>query len=239
MAPRAFVDILPAAGEVLVEGDEHHYLFRVRRLAVGDPVVVADATGREADARVLSVDAARARLSILGTPRDAPRRAPRLTVLQGLIKGERMDWCVEKLAECGADEIVLIAAARSVVKLDAVRAEARRAKLDATARAAARQSQQPVTEVRGPFSLATALAEVSADVRLVCHPQARESPLRAPAHAREIAILVGPEGGLAPEELEAALGAGFAPVSLGVGVLRAETAGPVACAAIRLGVAKP
>ncbi|HTJ42038.1 MAG TPA: RsmE family RNA methyltransferase [Kofleriaceae bacterium] len=232
------MELLPAAGEVLIEGDEHHYLFRVRRLAVGDAVVVTDATGREADARVLSVDATRARLSIQGVPRDAMRRAPRITVLQSLIKGERMDWCIEKLAECGADEIVLVAAARSVVKLEPQRAESRRARLDAMARAAARQSQQPVPEVRGPFAIASALADVSADVRLVCHPQARESPLRAPAHAREIAILVGPEGGLAPEELEAALAHGFAPVSLGAGVLRAETAGPVACAAIRLGAVK-
>jgi 16S rRNA (uracil1498-N3)-methyltransferase len=71
----------------------------------------------------------------------------------------------------------------------------------------------------------------------VCHPPAREAPLAVPAGAREVAILVGPEGGLAPGELEAALAAGFAAVSLGTGVLRAETAGPVACAAIRIAAA--
>jgi len=143
---------------------------------------------------------------------------------------------VEKLAECGADAIVLVETARSVVRLDGARASGRRERLAAIARAAARQSQQPMPDVRGPMSLAEALAATTADVRLVCHPQAREAPLRVPAGAREVAIVVGPEGGLAPEELEAALGAGFAPVSLGPGVLRAETAGPVACAAIRMGV---
>jgi 16S rRNA (uracil1498-N3)-methyltransferase len=239
MSARAFVDELPDAGEVELGGDEHHYLFRVRRLAVGDELDVADAAGRQARARVTAVSATAARLAIVGAVREAPPRRPRVTVLQALIKGERMDWCVEKLAECGADAIALVETARCVVRLEGARASGRRERLAAIARSAARQSQQPVPEVRGPSSLADALAgAAAADVKLVCHPQAREAPLAVPAGAREVAILVGPEGGLAPEELEAALAAGFAAVSLGTGVLRAETAGPVACAAIRIGSAR-
>jgi 16S rRNA (uracil1498-N3)-methyltransferase len=233
MTPRTFVEAL--AGEVEVTGDEHHYLFRVRRLAVGDPVIVVDGAGHEADARVAAIGPERARLEV-GPARAAARPRPRLVVLQGLIKGERMEWCVEKLTEAGADAIVLVACARAVVRLDGPRAAARRDRLAARARAAARQSQRPVPAVTGPVALAEALAGAAgAGVRVVCHPAAREARLAARhAAAGEVAILIGPEGGLAPDEVEAAVAAGFAPVSLGDGVLRAETAGPLACAFLRL-----
>jgi len=236
MTARALVDALPAAGgELSIEGDEHHYLFRVRRLAVDDALIVADAAGQEADARVLAVDATTARLAV-GAPRDAIAERPRITVLQALIKGDRMEWCVEKLAECGADAIVLVASARAVVRLDGERASARRDRLASIAKAAARQSRRAVPAVEGPVSLGEALRRAAAcDLRLVCHPHAHESPLHVPPDVREVALLVGPEGGLAADEVEAALAAGFEAVSLGRGVLRAETAGPVACAAIRIG----
>jgi len=236
---RVRVRVKPAAlvaGDIAIDGDGHHYLARVRRLGPGDPVVVFDGAGREAPAVVTAVDADRVVVRA-AAPRPAPAPAPRIVVLQALIKGDRMDWCVEKLVEVGADRIVLVAAERSVVRLDAERARSRQRRLQALAEAAARQcGRADVPPVSEPLPLAAALAEAAAcEARRVCHPSAGE-PLAAIA-AASVAVLIGPEGGLAPAELDAALAAGFAPVALGPHTLRAETAGPVAVAGIRLLVA--
>jgi 16S rRNA (uracil1498-N3)-methyltransferase len=121
-----------------------------------------------------------------------------------------------------------------VVKLDGERAAARQKRLQAVADAAARQcGRAEVPPVSMLLPLPAALARAAAcEIHLVCHPVATAAPAAGPAAS--VAILVGPEGGLAPAELDRAMAAGYAPVSLGPYVLRAETAGPVAVAALRL-----
>lgn len=222
-----------ATGRAVVSGDDHHYLFRVRRLAPGARLVVFDGEGGEADAEVETVEAAHAVLR-LGPVRREPPSALHLTVIQGLIKGERMDWCVQKLVEVGADRIVLVATERSVVRLDGERAASRQARMAAIAREAAKQSHRAAVPAVELLELEAALA-APVDLRLVCHPAAVR-PLRdhLATPARTVAILVGPEGGLAPGEVERAEAAGFEAVSLGRGILRAETAGVAAVSALRI-----
>ena len=229
--------LVPAAalvsGRAVVTGDDHHYLFRVRRLAPGARLVVFDGEGGEADAEVESVEAAQAVLR-LGEVRREPPAALHLTVIQGLIKGERMDWCVQKLVEVGADRIVLVATERSVVRLDGERSASRQARMQAIAREAAKQSHRAAVPPVEVVELAVALA-MPAALRLVCHPAAAR-PLRdhLATPTRSAAILVGPEGGLSPGEMERAEAAAFEPVSLGRGILRAETAGVAAVSAFRI-----
>lgn len=222
-----------AAGRAVVAGDDHHYLFRVRRLAPGARLVVFDGEGGEADAEVAEVGATEAVLR-LGPARREPAPALHLTVLQALIKGERMDWCVQKLVEVGVDRIVLVAAERCVVRLDGERAASRLARMAAIAREAAKQARRATVP---PVELATldeALA-TAADLRVVCHPAAERGLAAACARGgASAAILVGPEGGLAPGEVDRALAAGFEAVALGTPILRAETAGVVAAAALRI-----
>ncbi len=221
-----------AIGEVVtVRGDDHHYLFRVRRLTVGDAVTVFDGQGGEADAVVESIGAVEATLRV-GPARREPAPALHLTVIQALIKGERMDWCIEKLVEVGVDRIVVVATERAVVKLDAARAASRLARLSTVAREAAKQARRAVVPAVELASLDEALA-IPAALRLCCHPVAA-GPLPVGTAAASAVILVGPEGGLAPGELDRASAAGFEAVSLGPTVLRAETAGPAAVAALKL-----
>jgi 16S rRNA (uracil1498-N3)-methyltransferase len=224
-----------AAGDLALpaSGDAYHYLTRVLRLAPGARVVLFDGAGLEADAAIGAIDAERA-VVCAAAPRPVAAPVPRIVVLQALIKGDRMDWCVEKLVEVGADEIAIVAAERSVVKLDGDRAAARQKRLQAVAAAAARQcGRADVPAVAAPEPLAAALRRVATcEIRLVGDPAA-SAPPRA-GDAASVALLVGPEGGLAPAELDQAAAAGFAPVTLGPYVLRAETAGPVAVAALRL-----
>jgi 16S rRNA (uracil1498-N3)-methyltransferase len=226
----------PAAlvpGERAIEGDEHHYLMRVRRARIGDPVEVFDGAGRRARAEIVAIGERSTTLR-LGAVEAIAAAAPRVTALVPLIKGDRMDVCLEKLVEVGVDELVVWPAARSVVRLDGDRRGGRAAKYQAAAQAAARQcGRADIPTVAIADSLAAALAGLAPSTRLVLDPGA-EAGLTLPSPPPvAIAIASGPEGGLAPEELDRLTAAGFAPLGLGPRILRAETAPVVMVALIR------
>lgn len=227
---RIFVD--PAAlvaGELIVRGDEHHYLARVRRARPGDAVELVDGAGRRCAAIIARIADAETVLEA-GSPEPIAPRPPRVRALVPLIKGDRMDSCIEKLVEVGADAIVVWPAARSVVRLDDSRRDARLAKYQAIAQAAARQSGVArVPEVASAASLAAALTGLPDGARFVLDPTS-DAPLD-PGAAADVTVVSGPEGGLAPDELDQL--AGFTAVGLGPRVLRAETAPVVAVALIR------
>jgi 16S rRNA (uracil1498-N3)-methyltransferase len=246
---RIFVAQL-AAGELTITGDEHHYLHRVRRARPGDAVELVDGAGHRAAATIerISGDVTVVRA---GVPELVPDAAPRIRVLVPLIKGDRMDTCLEKLVEVGADEIVVWPAARAVVRLDGDRLDARVQKFRAAVQAAARQcGRASVPTVTSADSLAAAIglpptapslagtgsatgeapSPAPACLRFVLDPGAERAAIPA---ADDITIISGPEGGLAPEELDALAAAGFASLGLGPRVLRAETAPVVAVALVR------
>jgi len=218
-------------GELAITGDEHHYLGRVRRARVGDALELVDGAGRRAEATIARMTAAETVVHVAAIEALADA-APRVRVLVPLIKGDRMDACLEKLVEVGADELVVWPAARSVVKLDGARRDARLAHYAATALAAARQSgRAAVPAVELADSLGAALAALPADsARLVLDPLAERGALPAAAH---VTLASGPEGGLAPAEHDALAAARFAPLGLGPRVLRAETAPVIAVALLR------
>jgi 16S rRNA (uracil1498-N3)-methyltransferase len=216
---------------------EHHYLARVRRAAVGDAITVFDGAGHAADGVVVAIAADRARVRV-GAVATVAAPIPHITSIIPLIKGDRLDTCVEKLTEVGVDAIVLYDAARAVVRLAADKVEGRRVRLAAVAEAAARQAgRASLPTVSGPVTLAEALAAAAAcDSRWVAHPAADppEIPRQAAIGVRFLAILTGPEGGLTADELAAAATAGFVAVGLGPYVLRAETAPIVAAGYARI-----
>ncbi|HSR99304.1 MAG TPA: RsmE family RNA methyltransferase [Kofleriaceae bacterium] len=233
---RIFVDPAElAAGELVLRGDEHHYLARVRRARPGDRVELLDGAGRRATATIARIADAETTLAAELPERIVPR-PPFVRALVPLIKGDRMDTCLEKLVEVGVSAIVVWPAARSVARLDDARRDARGAKYQALARAAARQSgRADVPEVAIAADLAAALAALpspSAGARLVLVPASDAAP--DPGTADDVTIVSGPEGGLAPEELDRLTGpAGFVAAGLGPRVLRAETAPVVAVALLR------
>jgi 16S rRNA (uracil1498-N3)-methyltransferase len=224
------------AGELLLDGRDHHYVARVRRLRAGAELLLLDGAGREAEARVDRVGDRDTRLSV-AAPRPAPRDArPELVVLLSLIKGERMDWAIEKLVELGVDRIVPVCAERSVVRVAPGGAGQRQRRLEAVARAAAQQCRRAeLADIAEPVALADAVAQLRpGTLALVLWEEERSRTLRdalSPG-ASAVALLVGPEGGFTSAEVACAVAAGFETVRLGPLVLRAETAAIAAVAAI-------
>jgi 16S rRNA (uracil1498-N3)-methyltransferase len=241
---RIFVAPL-VTGELTVRGDEHHYLSRVRRARAGDRVELVDGEGLRATAEILAVGPDETRLAV-GAVQPAPAARPEIRALIPAIKGDRMDVCIEKLVEAGADAIVVWPAARAVVKLDGTRRESRLEHYRGIAQAAARQSgRATVPTVEWAESLAAALKETGPVLSaapdhgtvpfsgIVLDPGCDERALPALDRDGVLVVASGPEGGLTPAELETLIGAGFSPLGLGPRVLRAETAPVIAVALVR------
>ena len=215
-----------AAGALVIRGDEHHYVMRVRRARVGDPVELVDGAGRRAAAVIARIAEAETELTV-DAPTAIASAPPHIRALIPLIKGDRMDQCIEKLVEVGCDEIIVWPAARAVVKLDADRRASRLAKFAALAQAAARQcGRAQVPSVAFADSLGAARRS---GMCVVLDPTS-DGVLDA-RDAAEVTLVSGPEGGFAPEELDSL--AAFTPVGLGPRVLRAETAPVIATAIVR------
>ncbi len=219
---------------VEVTGDEAHHAVAVRRLRVGEQVVLTDGEGRSLTGavtttgkRVFTVEAA------LVSSVDRP--SPAFTVVQALPKGDRGELAVEVLTEVGVDVVVPWAAARSVAIWKGERAARSHARWQATAREAGKQSRRwwlPTVTPLAPTDTVRDLV-ADADLAVVLHEDAT-TPLAGvdvPAAGR-IVVVVGPEGGIAPDELALLESAGAVTVRLGDEVLRTSTAGVVAVAAL-------
>lgn len=221
-------------GEVLVDGSEGHHAVAVRRLRAGERVLVADGSGGGVRGEVVEATKAGLRVRVDEVLTET-RRPVRLVVAQALAKGDRAELAVEMLTEVGVDEVVPWQASRSVARWSADRVDRGLARWRSTAREAAKQSRRlRVPAVSDPVAtraLAGRLA--AADLALVLHEDA-EAPIATvplPA-AGEVVVVVGPEGGISPEELAAFEEAGARTVRVGDHVLRTSTAGVVALAAL-------
>lgn len=219
------------AGEIEITGDEHRYIGIVRRSRPGDELELFDGDGRRAAATIVRV-LANATVVQVGAIESEPARPPHVRVLVPLIKGDRMDFCLEKLVEVGADEIVAWPGERSVVKLDPTKRAARCAHYASVVQAATRQSRRAIAPtVAIAESLRTAVQILPPGIRIALDPEVERTAL--PCDAADLTVASGPEGGLSPEEVHVLAAAGFLRLGLGPRVLRAETAPVVAVALVR------
>ena len=217
-----------------LSGPAAHYLTVVHRLEPGAAFVAFDPeSGLEADSRVVRVER-RTLLCELEEPRLAARRgALDVTLLQGVGKGDKLEDVVRTATALGARAVCFVAAERSVARPSAERAT----RLKSAAIEAARQSGRgDIPRIVLPEPLEQVLAAWrGAGANKLCLEPGAEKPLGARL-AEPAALLIGPEGGLSPRELELADAAGFERVSLGPLTLRTELAAAVAlgCCAARL-----
>jgi 16S rRNA (uracil1498-N3)-methyltransferase len=204
----------------------------VRRLRPGERADVSDGAGTLAEGTVTEVTKDSVTLSLLAV-RTVPAAQPRLAVAQALPKGDRGELAVELMTEIGADTIIPWSAARSVTRWQAERGAKALAKWRATAREAAKQSRRPwlpeVTDLATTKVLAERVAAAACAVILEADAAARLHELPLPGQG-EILLLVGPEGGITPEERATLRDAGAVEARLGPTVLRTSTAGAAATA---------
>lgn len=227
---------LPAAGGAfdLPAGPAAH-VARVLRLVAGDELVLFDGFGQEAMASITAVRGAAVSVqtaAAMPVDRESPLR---LTLVQGVSRGERMDLVMQKATELGVARLVPVLTERSVVKLDAAQAAKRLQHWQGVVAAACEQSGRAwLPEVAAPQPLLKWLAQPPAagEARFLLHPGSTTRARDLPA-LRAATLLIGPEGGLSPQEREAALLAGFQDLSLGPRVLRTETAALAALAALQ------
>lgn len=220
-------------GTVTLDGPEGRHAVSVRRLRVGEEVVLTDGAGTGAHGTVEAVHGKdRLDVAVSGVrTEDEPR--PRITVVQALPKGDRGEVSVETMTETGVDAIVPWQAARCITQWKGERGAKSLAKWRATAREAGKQSRRlrfpEVAEAMTSKEVAALLA--GADFAAVLHEEGSE-PLATAAlpGAGSIVLVVGPEGGVSPDELALFADAGAAPYRLGRTVLRTSTAGTAACA---------
>lgn len=211
-----------------------HHALRVLRLAPGTAIEVFDGKGAALPG-VLVASGKRAALEARGEVRRTPLREPRLTLVQGIASGDKMDWIVEKATELGVDVVVPLAARRSVLRLQGERREKRWRHWQRVAQAACGQcGRDMLPEILAPLTMGEWLARPAAPgLSVVCHPEAEASllPLLRRAAPEALTLWVGPEGGWDEEELALAQRHGVLPVRWGGYVLRTETAGLALAAA--------
>jgi 16S rRNA (uracil1498-N3)-methyltransferase len=221
-----------AVGDPLeLGGDEGRHAATVRRTRAGERLLVADGVGRCARTVVEQVGAGRLGLRVEDVDTVTPPD-PALVLVQALAKGGRDELAVETATELGVDAVVPWQAARSVVVWSGERGERSRRKWELTARTAAKQARRPLVPPVRPTARTGDLA--AAGARLLVLHEGAELPLaQAPLPATgELWIVVGPEGGIAPEELDELTGAGAVAVRLGPQVLRSSSAGAAALAVL-------
>ena len=208
-----------------IRGEELKHLRQVLRLAPGDGIEVLY-EGRRFAARLTEVSPEAA---LYAEREELPSHEPRcrVTLYQGLCKGEKMDFLVQKCTEMGVHAIVPVEMARSVARAE--RAEKKAERYARIAREATKQcGRARAPEVLPALSFAQALKRMQAHERLLMPYEEGGIAFDAPLAARDVGLLIGPEGGIAPEEAEDVRAVGGVAVTLGSRILRTETAGLVA-----------
>lgn len=227
--------VVVPGGRVEVTGDEAHHAVTVRRLRVGERVMLCDGGGRRATGEIVETGKKRMVVEVVDLV-DEPRPTPEFTVVQALPKGERGELAVEVLTEIGVSVVVPWAASRSVATWRGERVAKGVAKWRATAREAAKQARRSwfpqVTDLETTDQVVARMA--GADLVLVLHEDASE-PIGQVGGAGSVLLVVGPEGGLTEDEVAQFTAAGARSVRLGAEVLRTSTAGLAATAALLAG----
>ena len=212
--------------QLTVTGSAGNHIARVLRLRVGDALTLFNGQGGEYGASIEEIRRDTVVVTVL-EHREMERESPfPLVLVQGISRGERMDWVVQKATELGVTRIVPIFTERSVVQLDERQAERKVQHWLSIAIAACEQSgRNRVPQIDLPVGLYEFLEQGSAPtLAILLSPAAALGLGDLPATAAGACVLIGPEGGLADVEQEAALRAGYTAVRLGPRVLRTETA---------------
>lgn len=239
--PRFYLDApLQSGAEIALDEHAHRHAIQVLRLRVGDPVILfngrPDPGGRLGEYPGTIIHAERRSSSVrLGEFLPVDRESPlSSTLVQGIAKGDRMDYSLQKAVELGVSAIQPVFCERTIGRMDARRLENRQAHWQGVVISACEQSGRAfIPTVASAVNLEVWL-ENHQGTGLVLDPRASRSLSGIPRPAGPLAVLIGPEGGLSETEIETAITHGITPVTLGPRVLRTETAAAATLTAVQM-----
>lgn len=234
---RFFVKPEDISGEIaVITGEDVKHISKVLRMQPGDAVMLSDGEGFEYRAEITGISRERAELRCGEKTPCAAEPKRRITLYQGIPKAGKMELIIQKCVELGVSEIVPAAAERSVVRIKPEEYEARRTRYQRVSYEAAKQSGRGVIPEIGELTTFKTADLSRHDLILIAYEDERQttlkSTLRENTAAKDIALIIGPEGGLEESEVKSLESRGGRAVSLGRRILRTETAGMAAIAMI-------
>ncbi|MFB9310030.1 16S rRNA (uracil1498-N3)-methyltransferase [Agromyces hippuratus] len=217
---------------VALTGDEARHAVTVSRVRAGERIAIGDGRGTLVHGAVASTGPRELELEVDEVLVEEAA-SPRITLVQALAKGDRDELAVQAATELGVDAIVPWAASRSVSRWEGPKAEKGRQRWATIVREAVKQSIRAWLPAVAPVTTTGQLAErLEGQRMLLLEPTATALLTDIRPDGRDLALVVGPEGGIAPAEIERLVAAGAEPVRLGASVLRTSTAGPAAIAVL-------
>jgi 16S rRNA (uracil1498-N3)-methyltransferase len=220
---------------ITISGEKARYLAKVLRCGAGDPLILKDNRGNIYSARIISASKNDVEVELLGKQEPQRESALRITFLQSLLKGEKMDLVVQKVTELGVGEIIPVVTERSQVR------ETRKLpRWKKIAEEASRQSgRSTIPEVRDIVRIERLFSACRVPPGIIFWEREGMSfrdALDDFRGSRELALFTGPEGGFSEGEIERAAKSGFIPVSMGKRILRAETASIAAVTVVQFAI---
>lgn len=225
-------------GEMMqITGVDARHIYTVLRMQHGTRVQIVSDDGVTALAEIAATSESVVTVHCLEVLAESHEPSVRIVLAQGLAKGEKMDFIIQKAVELGVSEIVPVAMEHSVVRLEGDKAAKKTERWQKIAEAAAKQSKRDlIPKVQPVQTMAQMLVNNPCGCKLIAYEcedkMGLKAALRSQQDLKELLLIVGPEGGISEAELRQAQAAGALGVSLGKRILRAETAALVAAAAI-------
>lgn len=221
------------ANRVVLMGEEAHHARDVFRIRKGDRIRLFDGEGKGYEGCILRFSKEDVEIEIQSEFDAAPKKGPRLILAQSVLPRDAMDWSIRKATELGVDEIIPLAAERSVARMNSRRREDKKNHWDKIALSACKQCERltipEISEIKTQGELAGLLSGVKYALLADTRPGAKT--LKGALQAKDMKpseaclLIVGPEGGFTDQEMHALQGGGVETVSLGEEILRSETAG--------------
>lgn len=233
---RFFIPQLYTAEMTIKDVDARH-ISKVLRMQPGDKLQIVSDDGVTAIAEIVSLQADSVVVKCLEKLAESHEPSVKITLAQGLAKGEKMDFIIQKAVEMGVSSIVPVAMEHSVVRLEGAKADKKVERWQKIAEAAAKQSKRDIIpQVQPVQTIQQMLANNDLQHKIIAYEcedrLGLKTALQSCHNLQELLLIIGPEGGISEFELDLARKNGAVPVSLGKRILRAETAGVVALSAI-------
>ncbi|MBE5959288.1 MAG: 16S rRNA (uracil(1498)-N(3))-methyltransferase [Lachnospiraceae bacterium] len=218
--------------KIIVEGADVNHIKNVLRMKIGETVLLSDGEDREYICEISEIEEDRVFAKIVDVEGPSRELSIKVTLFQGLPKGDKMETIIQKMVELGAYSIVPVSTKRAIVKLDAKKAKAKVARWNAISESAAKQSKRGIVPQVGDVLTFGEALNMAKDFDKVIIPYEEAENMEFTRKVVDsiepgdrVAVFIGPEGGFAPEEVSKALEIGAKSVTLGRRILRTETAG--------------